>query len=336
MSSRKAARVQKREREHMRWDLAASATPACFIIQSYPTIGTMIQSIGSYWKRLNGTHFSSSLDMFAKHTDRCHFSIASDLSVDLSAACPSLAHQIAFFNAKRTLEGQNIVSETLAPLLGRYMAYHLLSYCPLLGIENFKVPPASSGSLFDFLFRQRYAHIAEKILARVTGAQEITAPVLCSIETHMHAAIIEYLSAGERVTLTHLTSLGRYQVLFHQQQGPQRLCAGCFFAYWDDVLPCRHGFCKACTHNISLHWKQSGRIYMSHCPACLVSFPSPFRIRLQPPTAGGRVLSLDGGGVKGIIELEILQQLSGLVGGDLPVDRLFDMIVGTSIGKSLT
>jgi hypothetical protein len=293
-----------------------------------------LQSLGYYWRE-HSVHrlFSSSLDVFANPTDRCHFSVASALSVDLSATCPALSHQRAFFDAKRTLEGQDAVSEALVPLLGRYMAYHLLSYCPLLDIENFKMPPASSGSLFEFLFRLRYAHVAEQILAQVVGAQEITAPVLCSVETHMHAAIVEYLSAGERITPTHLTSLGRYQGLFQQQQGHQRLCAGCFFAYWDDVLPCRHGFCKSCTHNISLHWKQSGRIHMSHCPACLVSFPSPFRIRLQPPTAGGRVLSLDGGGVKGIIELEILQQLGSLVGGDLPVDKLFDMILGTSIGK---
>ena len=75
---------------------------------------------------------------------------------------------------------------------------------------------------------------------------------------------------------------------------------------------------------------------MTRCPVCLDVFPKPFQIRPQPPTAGGRVLSLDGGGVKGIIELEILQQLCDLVGGDLSVDNLFDMVVGTSIGKLIS
>lgn len=154
----------------------------------------------------------------------------------------------------------------------------------------------------------------------------MTMPMLDEVKAHMHATILEYLGTSKCITQTHLSNLGRYRTFFHQQQFPQRLCAGCFFVYWDDLLPCRHGFCKACTHNVSLQWKRSAHIQLSHCPACLAEFSSPFQIRLQPPTAGGRVLSLDGGGVRGIIELEILHQLSSLVGGNLPVDKLFSTL----------
>jgi hypothetical protein len=300
------------------------------------TSSNHLHSLGYYWTEHSVHHLCSrSLAFFAKHTDTRQFSIALALSVDLVKGCPTLPHQIAFFCPTQPFVGQGDVAGALVPLLGKYMAYHLLAHCPLLDIENFKVSPASDRSLFDCLFRQRYEPVANQILARVETSQQVTTSLPHTVKAHVLASIAEYLSAADCITLTHLSSLGKYGTFFQQQQHPQRLCAGCFFAYWDDVLPCRHGFCKVCTHNLSLQWKHSARIQITHCPVCLVIFPKPFRIRVQPPTAGGRVLSLDGGGVKGIIELEILQQLRTLIGGELPMDALFDLVVGTSIGKSI-
>ena len=49
--------------------------------------------------------------------------------------------------------------------------------------------------------------------------------------------------------------------------------------------------------------------------------------------SGIRVLSLDGGGVRGIIQLSILKRLEDLTGLGLPLGELFDLMVGTSAGK---
>ncbi|KAF4547337.1 Hypothetical protein D9617_46g064370 [Elsinoe fawcettii] len=45
-----------------------------------------------------------------------------------------------------------------------------------------------------------------------------------------------------------------------------------------------------------------------------------------------RVLDLDGGGVKGIVQIEALRSVSKAIGLDLPISSYFDLIVGTSIG----
>jgi len=45
-----------------------------------------------------------------------------------------------------------------------------------------------------------------------------------------------------------------------------------------------------------------------------------------------RILSLDGGGVRGIIELTILQSIIDKVGHNIPIQELFDLAVGTSTG----
>lgn len=46
-----------------------------------------------------------------------------------------------------------------------------------------------------------------------------------------------------------------------------------------------------------------------------------------------RLLSLDGGGVRGVAELEILRRLETEIGLNVPITDFFDLIVGTSIGK---
>lgn len=60
---------------------------------------------------------------------------------------------------------------------------------------------------------------------------------------------------------------------------------------------------------------------------------APFSI--SPPTAGARILSLDGGGIRGIILLVMLQKLEGrLCGFGLPIRSFFDFVCGTSAGIS--
>lgn len=55
-------------------------------------------------------------------------------------------------------------------------------------------------------------------------------------------------------------------------------------------------------------------------------------VRLKPHTAAPRVLSIDGGGPRGVIPLEHLQILQELIGHDLPVADMVDLNVGTSSG----
>jgi patatin-like phospholipase/acyl hydrolase len=53
---------------------------------------------------------------------------------------------------------------------------------------------------------------------------------------------------------------------------------------------------------------------------------------LKPRCAGARILTLDGGGIRGIVELALLQALEKEVGLGVPISELFDLVVGTSTG----
>lgn len=69
------------------------------------------------------------------------------------------------------------------------------------------------------------------------------------------------------------------------------------------------------------------------CPFCGIKNEcSP--IGLIPPTAGIRVLSLDGGGMRGIIELIFLHRIEEVLDEiQIPVLDNFDFACGTSAGK---
>jgi hypothetical protein len=55
-------------------------------------------------------------------------------------------------------------------------------------------------------------------------------------------------------------------------------------------------------------------------------------IRIKPNGAGINILSLDGGGIRGIVQLEILRALEQALGDRIPVQRLFDLMVGSGTG----
>ena len=53
---------------------------------------------------------------------------------------------------------------------------------------------------------------------------------------------------------------------------------------------------------------------------------------LLPPGTGPRAICLDGGGIKGLVEIVVLSHVVRMVG--VPVHELFDVIGGTSTGGS--
>ncbi|KAF3038250.1 hypothetical protein E8E11_001965 [Didymella keratinophila] len=66
------------------------------------------------------------------------------------------------------------------------------------------------------------------------------------------------------------------------------------------------------------------------CPFC--SQFCQAAVRVKPATAGLRVLSVDGGGIRAAIPIQFLCALEKAVGLDMPIQELFDLAYGTSSG----
>ncbi|KAK0371625.1 hypothetical protein CLIM01_11027 [Colletotrichum limetticola] len=112
-----------------------------------------------------------------------------------------------------------------------------------------------------------------------------------------------------------------------------RLCLVCFVQPPEVFLPCESALCETCYRGYGNSTMSGTVITFGRCILCAMAFVSGCAVRLRPLTAGCRVLALDGGGVKGIVQLRILQMLQKVTG--LPIQIFFDLAIGTSVGMSL-
>lgn len=107
-------------------------------------------------------------------------------------------------------------------------------------------------------------------------------------------------------------------------------CLACLVSPAEHSLPCGHVLCKRCVSDFG-NVRGPTLIEMRFCPlhsqeTCEMRWP----ISVTPANAGIRLLTIDGGGVRGIVPLTILARLEKELG--LPIQNFFDLIVGTSTG----
>lgn len=108
-------------------------------------------------------------------------------------------------------------------------------------------------------------------------------------------------------------------------------CLSCLVAPAEHWLPCKHVLCTACVKDFG-HRRGQNTVEMRFCPLHKSSTTSlNYTIFLKPESGGTRILSMDGGGVRGIIMLLVLTQIEEDLGG-IPVQMFFDLIIGTSTG----
>ena len=111
-------------------------------------------------------------------------------------------------------------------------------------------------------------------------------------------------------------------------------CLLCLRCKPEHVLPCGHSKCDKCVQLWGIGQLGSECYYrVDMCLMCQVACTK--FIRLKAPTAGIRILSLDGGGIRGIVILEMMASLQMSLNPDLRVQDLFDLVVGTSAGSLL-
>ena len=114
--------------------------------------------------------------------------------------------------------------------------------------------------------------------------------------------------------------------------GPCRTNETCLFCLQrqpETLLPCGHSLCDICVRNTSDGLLPNQRYRLTLCRLCGAEGSI---VKLQPLTAGHRLLCLDGGGVRGKIIVLILACMQQHL-ANLKVPDLFDVVLGTSVGK---
>lgn len=113
-----------------------------------------------------------------------------------------------------------------------------------------------------------------------------------------------------------------------------RTCFSCIRRAPYRAFPCGHSVCRSCIRLFFLRPNEESRANQAHlCHQCGCGVPLSDK-SLIPHTAKPSVLSIDGGGIRGIGPLMILKAIKDEVGilGHEPQDN-FDVKVGTSSGK---
>ena len=156
---------------------------------------------------------------------------------------------------------------------------------------------------------------------------ELRQSIYRSLERQLQA-LFDDLSAGvfanaRELHLHQMTALRPYLSKIRSH----RTCISCLCQTPEKVLSCGHAICDTDVRCLGERCKEE------KCPFCgIMNECSP--IGLIPPTAGIRVLSLDGGGMRGIIELIFLHRIEeALEEIQIPLLDNFDFACGTSAGE---
>ena len=117
-----------------------------------------------------------------------------------------------------------------------------------------------------------------------------------------------------------------------------KTCLSCVQAVPDHVLGCGHSYCPRCVQELG---DLSGKSECAWDMSCWLCFEDSGQeihtVQLRPRCAGTRILTLDGGGVRGIVELTVLDALKNTIGLEsIPIKDMFDLIVGTSTGTAFS
>ncbi|KAM7188967.1 hypothetical protein V8F33_010301 [Rhypophila sp. PSN 637] len=123
----------------------------------------------------------------------------------------------------------------------------------------------------------------------------------------------------------------------------QRTCLSCLSNCPTNVLPCdhrrqryvnsrrQHAVCEDCIRWHTAPPQSAGCVIaVESCPLGCQFREPPWMIRVKPIEAQSRILVLDGGGIRGVVELVILSRLMDEIKFDIPIQQLFDLVIGTS------
>lgn len=223
----------------------------------------------------------------------------------------------------------------VAPLVAS--ALMLASYPPGAHGE-FRMPSREIHSLIatdfapDYLCRELYLAPCRAAISSYTASKQIQDQFLRAILDEFNTSFARRLRSALPTSEIHRQTLREHHPHLAKLKS-FRSCFCCFTQMPEKVIACGHALCDTCVKIFGTPSRTERNSYgLTECVLCGVNYQKVV-FRFVPPTAGIRRLSVDGGGVKGIIPLMFLQHIdTRLAPLGLPVQDYFDMVFGTSAG----
>jgi hypothetical protein len=151
-------------------------------------------------------------------------------------------------------------------------------------------------------------------------------------------------------------TLSKSTKFFKAVSNHSQTCFCCLNSIPTQALKCGHTICNNCIRDFSRVSKCGNFLEMDACPLCYDNnelWDPTWKTKVEPPTSGVRILSLDGsapcfcllqkpyrqrryaeltmysGGIRSVVQLTVLELLEECVGLGIPIQDFFDLIIGT-------
>ena len=155
---------------------------------------------------------------------------------------------------------------------------------------------------------------------------------LCTrIEDHLEISFQAFDLEFETAVQSHVSHIKTLRIQWDLIRS-HRTCLLCLRRKPEHILTCRHAICDTCAAIFEnpLRGKEAHFVVD---PCALCGTKGRLVVKLKPSTAGARILTIDGGGVRGVVPLEFLRLLQNLLEPQLPLQDLFEQAFGTSSGS---
>ncbi|KIW00820.1 hypothetical protein, variant [Verruconis gallopava] len=267
---------------------------------------------------LNYSHFQALFGSAAEH-------LCEDRSSPFSFLAHSRSH--GFTTSQLASHAQTLLSLMPSEAWLWQLACPLLASALLLA----SYPPGSHKFSPQKVFKQLYEAPLQEAIRGYSPHVVVHDKFLREIEAEMTSLFHTLPKNANSAAKIHSSRLASLQGLLKNLK-PQNLCLCCSMRKPEKVLECFHAYCDTCIQTFGLCTNHDTNTYqLPRCLLCENARSTSFRF--IPPTAGVRVLGLDGGGVRGIIPLTILRGLEAdLAYLGCPLQDHFDFVAGTSSG----
>ncbi|KAF8545288.1 acyl transferase/acyl hydrolase/lysophospholipase [Trichophaea hybrida] len=252
--------------------------------------------------------------------------------------CSSGFKPFEFVTASRL---RNPVPESL----GRHISTFLGNFSTQEAVFNSAIPLIASSLLLDYappgmhlfhpqhVFQTLYQGYCKAAIG--TLSRSYSKPILEELE-HKFQTLLESMECNKTSSTEVHRCMLREQRTVIKDMRSEISCFCCLARVPEKRLPCNHSLCETCIQIFGwAHQTEPYTLFLQNCIFCGMDCQS-LAVNLKPPTAGVRILSVDGGGVRGVIPLRALIELEDaiceLIGFRIPIQQNFDMAFGTSSG----
>lgn len=131
----------------------------------------------------------------------------------------------------------------------------------------------------------------------------------------------------------HRENLEQFEDHWHSIRS-DRTCFTCLRRRPQYNLHCGHCVCQTCVTNFGDQSRDDPWDFkVRRCFLCKVVPPREMVVKVPPPTAGAGVLCIDGGGVRGVIPLELMKRIRDRIGLPIAFQKFFKLAFGVSSGQ---